>query len=470
MGCSCEAQSDASDNSRPKPTRVPLAPVAVDSSYSFVRYDLNRLELGSDSTRMQHFAEKWFRVTSTRKGKINIMHLGSSHVQGGTFPHRVRRNVLLPYTDFVADRGMLFPYSAAAKCNNPFDYKVMRSRVLDLTRNVYKEPAERLGLCGIAVTAADSAADIAIQLAEPDIMWGTNRIVLFGESRGGVVPCLAVTEKVDKSGLMQWKEMSPDEIDTSLRRYEFRLEEAVDSFHVVLPCGEGQSFALTGVYLANDEPGISYHSIGVNGASLNDYLSKCPYFTHDLRMIKPDLVIFGIGINDASGNNFDTVVFKQKYLQLVDSIRSVNPDCAFIFITNNDSYRHARRKYTVNENGALARDVFYRLAEETGGAVWDQFAIMGGLRSMQTWYDHNLAQKDRVHFTRAGYELLGDLLSNALFETLKNMKPTTPAPATAAPVQTERREPPQQTTNPKALYKKKNTRGDNGIPERIPYL
>jgi lysophospholipase L1-like esterase len=154
----------------------------------------------------------------------------------------------------------------------------------------------------------------------------------------------------------------------------------------------------------------------VNGAAVPDYL-KCP-LADDLRLLRPDLVIFGIGINDAHEKDFDTVAFKNNYLALCDSIRKVNPKCAFIFVTNNDSYRKVRRRYTVNTNGPLAREVFYRLAALTGGAVWDQFEIMGGLKSMEKWQKAGLAQKDKVHFTRAGYRLVGDMLYEALYNEI----------------------------------------------------
>ena len=174
------------------------------------------------------------------------------------------------------------------------------------------------------------------------------------------------------------------------------------------------------MFLDNRKQGFSFHSIGVNGASVPDYL-RCEHFTRDLRLLHPDLVIFGIGINDAMPAVFDTAAFRRNYLRLVDSIRSVNPDCAFIFITNNDSFRKVRRRrYAVNTNGLLARKVFYRLAEETGGAVWDQFEVMGGLRSMEKWTKEGLAQGDRIHFTRAGYQLVGNLFTNALFEAVSD--------------------------------------------------
>lgn len=404
--------------------RPPLAPVAVDTTYTFIDYDTNHLYIGPDSTLMNKFFEKWLQVTSTGRGNINIVHIGGSHVQGGTLPHRIRCNILRYYPDLVASRGMIFPYSAARKCNNPFDYKVDRSHALALTRNVYKEPEHPMGLCGIAVTAFDSTATVGIRLNEPAFDFATMQVVLLGESPEGVVPSLICRDR----------ELVPSDIDTVRHRYLFNLPGVADSFRVVMPCDSGQSFSLRGIYLRNRRPGITYHSIGVNGAAVPDYL-KCQYFTDDLRMVKPDLVVFGIGINDASGPNFDTVVFKNDYLRLIDSIRSVNPDCAFIFITNNDSFKKVKRRtYSVNTNGPKARDVFYRLADETKGAVWDQFLVMGGLKSMDQWRLAGMAQYDRVHFTRSGYEMVADLFTNAFVEAL--LHHTQQSGSLSKPVQT----------------------------------
>ena len=54
------------------------------------------------------------------------------------------------------------------------------------------------------------------------------------------------------------------------------------------------------------------------------------------------------------------------------------------------------------------------LAAEYGGAVWDQYAIMGGSRSSALWRGKGLMRPDRIHFTAEGYRLVGDLLYNAL--------------------------------------------------------
>lgn len=388
-------------------------PLHVDvAEYPFINYDGNNLRYDTSSPSMKTFFDKWHRVVTTGQGDLNIVHIGGSHVQAGTMSNAIRCNLMHAYPNLVGNRGMIFPYSAAAKCNNPRDYRVYCPQKVSLSRNVHKEYPYPLGLCGISITAADTVTEIAVVMNEPTVDYATKKIIIFGHSDENVVPRINI-------GL--W-EIDPDHVDTVTERYVFNLTIPVDSFAVVLPCQPGESFTLTGIFLGNQSKGFSFHSIGVNGAAVPDYL-RCEHFVRDLRILHPDMVVFGIGINDAAGTNFDTAAFRSNYLSLIESIRSVNPDCAFVFITNNDSYRQVRRKrrkhYEVNRNGLLAREVFYRLADDCGGAVWDQFEIMGGLESMDTWYKEKLAQKDRVHFTTAGYQLLGDLFSNALFDAYK---------------------------------------------------
>ena len=378
--------------------------IAVETNFPNATICCNALKFDTASTKMNAFFDKWHSLQSSGRGRISIMHIGGSHVQAGTLSHTIRKNLIAQ--GGVSDRGLIFPYSAAAKCNNPADYRISCKEKMQLTRNVYKEPQKELGLCGIAVTAADTHSVIRVWNNDSSVDWHTDRIILLGYSPEGVVPLLQIDDR----------EVWPSYVDNDSRRFVFNLHSEVDSFAVVLPCDSTHTFTLTGIYLGNKKPGVSFSSIGVNGAAVPDYL-KCPYLANDLKLLRPDLVIFGIGINDAAAKDFDTAAFRQNYLALCDSIRKVSPDCAFIFITNNDSFKRIKKgRYQVNRNGLLAREVFYRLAHDTDGAVWDQFEIMGALGSMDKWRLDKLAQYDRVHFTRAGYELLGSLFSQAFFD------------------------------------------------------
>ncbi len=342
------------------------------------------------------------------KGNINIMHIGGSHVQAGTLTHAVRTNLLSTYPHIVGDRGLLFPYTAA-KTNNPYNYKTTYNGKWLAYRNVHKNLPHLLGLTGMLIVSQDEEAAIHIQMRNNvDVFFDFDRIRLLGYSDSGYVTPILQTLSDSIQG----------EYDSISKSYLFVLSEPTDSFtirfaQVVDTLWE--PFYVRGVIVENQLPGISYHAIGVNGASVPSYL-KCELFEDDLTLINPDLCVFAIGINDASGDNFDTLVFKQNYEALIEKIQNINPDCEFIFITNNDSYRRIKRRYYNNTNGALAKDVFYRLAEKHEGGVWDLFSLMGGLTSMKTWEKEGLSKADKVHFTPAGYTLLGDLFYNALMK------------------------------------------------------
>lgn len=394
-----------------------LYPVAVDS-FPNADFQKDTLSFSLDTSNLVPFFHKFSKIVNDNSGNINILHLGASHVQAGTMSHRIRRNLLSQFPDLIARRGMIFPYSAAPKCNNPNDYLVKKNTTFGLVRNVYKNVEKPLGVTGIAVYTSDTLAELTIFLKDSDLTFVTDRIILLGFPDSTWVTPTIVIDKI---------EYFPVSVDTADRRYIYDVPFVKDSFDIRFNCPPNGSFTLTGIFLDSDAPGISFHSIGVNGANSNDYL-KCDYFEKDLQLINPDLVIFGIGINDAAGSSFDTVAFERNYLMLINKIKNVNPDCAFIFITNNDSYKRvSRRKYAVNQNGPIIRRAFYRLAEQTGGAVWDQFDIMGGLRSMEKWRVAKLAQYDRVHFTYSGYNIMGDLFFNAFldaWEKVKNLPPS----------------------------------------------
>ena len=383
--------------------------LGAQTTYPFIKYKENRLHYADRSENLAKFFARWSRLEATGQGNINIVHIGGSHVQAGTMSNAIRQRLMHDHPRLVAGRGMLFPYSAAARCNNPADYRVRCPQKVALTRNIYKGYPHPLGLCGISITASDSLTEVGILLRDSTVDYATSRIIVLGHSGQGVVPQLLIAGRT----------VYPSYVDRRTDRHVFNIVHPVDSFVVQLPCRAGEQFTLTGIYLDNLKPGFSFHSIGVNGASVPDYL-RCQHFTRDLRLLRPDMVIFGLGINDASKSDFDTAQFRLHYLALVDSVRRVNPDCALVFITNNDSFtKLRRRKYRVNANGPLAREVFHRVAREVGGVVWDQFQLMGGLKSMEKWQRAKLAQSDRVHFTRAGYQLLGDLFYDALLDAYK---------------------------------------------------
>ena len=383
--------------------------------YQFVDYQLNTIQIpGQDSTRLNRFFQKIDTLLETGAGNINILHIGGSHVQADMFSHRVRQNLDFVNGDLKTPRGLIFPFSVA-KTNNPSNYKVTYSGKWSSARSVQKNRIMPLGMTGIAVYTQDPSARININL-NPDAYrrWEFTRLRLLGYVEDGsdlVTPVLYYQGDTIKACF-----------DFDTKTYLFDLPEPDDAFSIgfIQSTKTPHTFVVHGFIPEKETPGVVYHAIGINGASVPSYLES-ENFEEELHLLKPDLMIFAIGINDAVSKDFTEESFCLNYQALIETIERVNPDCAYLFITNNDSFRRiSRNNYRVNPNGTVARNAFFRLAEEHQGGVWDIFSLMGGLSSMQRWQTARLAQADKVHFTRNGYQLIGDMLYNALIDYYKS--------------------------------------------------
>ena len=380
--------------------------------YDCVVDSLNKIEfLGNDSLHFWHFLNKLNLAILNPTSQMNMLHIGGSHVQADVISNRIRRNLSAIDNKPYSSRGIIFPYSVA-KTNNPTNYKVTYKGNWSVSRNVSDYYADTLGVTGIAVTTNDVDAEISVDLNPADSIayWHFNRLRVLGyASSHAVVPMLRLDDTL-------YLEPEFDEMSSS---YLFTMDDSYETFTIVFKQNDSiqHSFTLTGIIPENDVPGLVYHAIGVNGADVPAYLS-CRNFERDLNLIRPDVVLFAIGINDTFNKNYSESSFMAHYDSLISKIKNVSPNCFFIFITNNDSFKKIKNgkkmNYRVNENGESARKVFRLLAEKYDGAVWDVFGIMGGLGSMKDWEYEGLAKKDKIHFTNKGYALLGDLFFNAL--------------------------------------------------------
>ncbi|NCU28011.1 hypothetical protein EOM86_15050, partial [Candidatus Nomurabacteria bacterium] len=151
----------------------------------FANFQADTFSFSQDTSLLMPFFAKYESVITNKSGNINIVQIGGSHIQAGTFSNRIRRNILLQHTDLIAGRGMIFPYSTAKRCNNPADYKVSKTREFSLIRNVYQNIEKPLGVTGIAVYTRDTITDITIKMNDKEIPYLSDLIYILGFSDTG---------------------------------------------------------------------------------------------------------------------------------------------------------------------------------------------------------------------------------------------------------------------------------------------
>lgn len=367
--------------------------------YPFVRYDLNKLLFPGDSSSFEELYEKFDEIIFGGAGQVDIMHMGGSHVQAGVFSSQVRKHFQSIQPGLNSYRGFLFPFKIAGT-NNPVNYRVGYTGSWEGCRNVERRKACLLGLSGMSATTYQPGATIRISFNEDYIRQPFTRVKVYHlqDSSQYAIEAMDTTYTIQSYPDLGYTELS------------FLNEKDTVELKFVKTTEKQTSFTLFGLKFENDDPGFAYHAIGVNGADVPAYL-RCDLLELHTQSVDPDLVLFAIGINDANTSRFNKKFFKDNYDKLIVKLKAANPELNIVFITNNDSYY--RRRYP-NENGKEVREAMMELAEKHNAAVWDLFSIMGGLDSISQWDQFGLAQRDKIHFTRAGYQLVGDLLFSAL--------------------------------------------------------
>src|SRR5690606_37937665 len=140
---------------------------------------------------------------------------------------------------------------------------------------------------------------------------------------------------------------------------EFRFTRNVKELELAINIKDtatiGPEFLMMGMEFMNDNPGIEYTSIGVNGASFDSY-KRSAYFENQLGLYKPDLFIISIGTNDAymPKADFKPEEFRANYEAFIQMIQRINPNCAILLTVPNDDYYQRKR---ANPNTAIQEQI-----------------------------------------------------------------------------------------------------------------
>lgn len=386
--------------------------------HPFLHLESNTLILPGDTAGWTSFFCRIRQLARDSAGRLEVMHLGGSHVQGGSMSRQIRyRFAALVGDSTGGSPGFFFPYPLAGT-NSPREIRASSTTPWQGSRSVKRDQPSPFGLSGVSARTDRAYDMVDLHYMDADTATFTG-VRIFGRSLqanytlaplGWSCPDTIVSDSM--AGFQQWTWSEPQ------RLLSFQILPATPTMQ--------DTFVLQGIQYLHPGSRLIFDQVGANGASLASTL-RCEGLAAQLQFVTPDLVILGIGVNDANVPNgeFRADRFQAGYDSLLTLFRTARPDVRFIFLTNNDTYYKRRQP---NRNALAVREAMKELAIRWNACIWDQFEVMGGLGSIHAWHKAGLAKRDRLHFTPAGYTLIANLFMDAFEAAVASFCPSPSMP------------------------------------------
>lgn len=380
--------------------------------YPFIKLDKNKIE--NDSLALDYFYKKLDSLEKKLIKKVVVLHIGDSHLQADYFPGKNR--VKLQQSFGNAGRGLVTPFRVG-KTNEPDNYKSWSNRPWKAKRIVIEKDTLPVGLSGLTLYQDVPGTQLRIKIAnQENLNYGFNSIGIIQNTKRPSFPLTFCDSVSCRLATL------PASINESNVISKVRLEGIHHEITLIFDTTDYRetqaSSMLYGLIFENDSAGLLYHTVGINGAEFRHY-AKQTDFIQQTALVKPDLIIFSLGTNEAFNPGFKPDAFYGQIDSLVSGIKKLNPNTSICFTTPGDAMRRVKYK---NPRNKVAGKTIMDYARNNQYAWWNLFDIMGGQGSIQKWYVKGLTSKDKLHLNRRGYELQGTLFSEALLNAYNSYK------------------------------------------------
>lgn len=163
--------------------------------------------------------------------------------------------------------------------------------------------------------------------------------------------------------------------------------------------------------------GVTVEPLGINGAQVGIFRNwNSELLTSQVARRNPGLILLAYGTNEAANRDLTYEGYKATVSGFLKRLRQAAPTASILVLGPPD-------RMSRTAGGAVPFPGFSRIvqaqrdaARENNCAFWDLQERMGGVGSLQRWVTAGAAQWDYVHFTSAGYRLIGATLFNDLMD------------------------------------------------------
>ena len=374
---------------------------AIAPAYDFIKSEENEIH---NSVSIASFFEKLYQLKKTKNSTVNILQIGDSHIQADFLSSATRRLIQLEFGN--AGRGLVFPGRVGRTNESPTIYS-SSSANWETKRILYTNQPLPIGIGAMTLQTKQAGATLSLRTKSSDgISYAFNKVTFLFQkdfNSYNLVVKDSLGEYLAYVGPYTFETTNTSRIllPFATNQIEFQTLQSTPSQN---------QFVLFGINLENSKPGVIYHATGGNGAKVKHYL-EAVYFAEQSKELSPDLIIISLGTNEAIEYPYVDPKFKDQLNTFVSVLKRENPNAQFLFTTPPDFYKKKTRR---NPGVEVIRDKIIEYAIENNLAYWDLYTSGGGKHSADLWKKNGLLQNDGIHFTKAGYELQGSLLYEAL--------------------------------------------------------
>jgi lysophospholipase L1-like esterase len=201
---------------------------------------------------------------------------------------------------------------------------------------------------------------------------------------------------------------------------EIDVNGSANSFSVKTVSGDVRLF---GAVLENDDTGVVYDSLGVNGAfaGLLATAMNEQHWAEQLQHRHPNLVVLNYGTNESEYASDDQMQrYERELKEVVRRVRTALPTASILIVSPMDRGKRAPggRVITLPSIPKIV-EMQRRVALETHCAFLNMFEAMGGEGTMARWHEgrKHLVGADLTHPNGDGAQTVGTLLYMALMES-----------------------------------------------------
>lgn len=385
------------------------------SNTNYKTYNLAQEEENviQNATHLEDFFENLFLQKTFNNRKINIVHIGDSHIQADYLTNIVRRNFQEQFGN--AGRGLIVP-GRVAGTNEPFNILTRSSRKWNAKRCVYPDQLLPIGIGGITINTNQPNSRLEIYMNDLWLDYSFNSITLFFKKD---ISSFSFSVKDTTNKTLAFINSFTNDPHVNYSSVLLPRTEGAFIIETIKETPEQNQATIFGLNLENGKNGILYHSVGVNGAKYIHY-NAAMFFTEQTAALFPELFIISLGTNEAINFPYVDKNFFQQVDKMITSLKANNPFAKFILVTPPDSYR---KKIKQNPGVQIIRNQIIQYAVENGLAFYDMYKSLGGENSAASWRASGLLRPDGVHFTKEGYEYQGNLFFNAIMKSYNQYVP-----------------------------------------------